>query len=101
MTAAATAKPSTAVIPAWRTAESRPSVIPDDMTGEIVYWWNKGITSNTPLPAIVVLDHGQGNLCLKIFARDGDSTLDGVKHRDDVNLKPAHKLRSGCWCERR
>ncbi|MCP4507035.1 MAG: hypothetical protein GY826_11670 [Fuerstiella sp.] len=68
--------------------------------GDIVYWFKNGITSNTPLPAIVTVDRGTDNLAITVFAPDGHWPLDGVKHKDDPNLRPAHLQRVGCWAER-
>jgi len=71
--------------------------LPKVEVGDIILWWHGGLTSNAPLPAIVVHDGGQGNLDIHVFRRHDTIRLGGVKHRDDPRLNQTQKGRSGCW----
>ena len=83
---------------ATRTKTNKASkAIPEVETGDIVLWWHGGLTTNEPLPAIVALDGGQGNLTLHVFRRTDTLIIGGVKHRDDPRLNKTQKERSGCW----
>jgi len=68
--------------------------------GDMVSYWPRGLTMNNPLPALVILDHDSFNLTLHIWAPDGQSVMQGVKHKDDPDLTDSHKQRAGCWAER-
>ena len=85
---------STAIKPKTKKA-SKP--FPSVNVGDIILWWHGGLTSNAPLPAIVVHNGGQGNLDIYVFRRHDNIRLGGVKHRDDPRLNQAQKVRSGCW----
>ncbi len=73
---------------------------PEMRSGDIVYWWRLGLTTNKPLPAMVIMNNGRGNLCLTIFTPHGPSPLEGVKHADDPALNKRQREDFGCWKER-
>jgi hypothetical protein len=68
--------------------------------GDLVSYWPRGITSNHPLPALVILDQDSKNLTLHVWAPDGQSVMQGVKHKDDPDLTTNHSQRAGCWAIR-
>ena len=69
--------------------------------GVIVFWWQRGLTGNRPLPAMVILyDVKNGMATIEVFAPDGHKTFGGVRHRDDSERTASGSERSGCWAPR-
>ena len=70
--------------------------------GDIVFWWQRGLTENRPLPAMVILyDVKIGMATIEVFAPNGHKAFGGVRHRDDPERTTAGTERSGCWAVRR
>lgn len=68
--------------------------------GDICFWWREGLTNNKPLPAMIILDHGQGNVTLFVFAPQTSFGVEGVKHREDPSLNKRQREDRGCWAVR-
>ena len=68
--------------------------------GDFVVWWNQGVVSNDPCPAIVTQVGAPGILSLTAFTPDGSLVAQGVRHKDDEGLRANHRRRSGCWAEK-
>ena len=68
--------------------------------GDTVWWWWRGIDTNDPLPAMVVLCDQRSGICtLRVFTPDGDQRVKGCRHRDDRERMDNHTFHSGYWAE--
>ena len=85
--------------PKKRAAKEDPPT-PKLAPGTIVYWYLYGDTRKAPLPAMVIMDHGQQILTLQVFAADEIMSRSGIKHKDDVRLTKVAREKFGCWGER-
>jgi hypothetical protein len=75
-------------------------VPPDIQVGDTVWWYQRGLMNNSPLPAIVVQDNGSAVLTLFIINRDGGWVYQGGRHANDPGLSDSSMTRYGCWMER-
>jgi len=68
--------------------------------GDIIYWYNRGMLTNSPCPAIILHKRGNGVLMLSVQTDVGPRVYDAVKHYASPELNRAQLDQRGCWSTR-
>lgn len=73
----------------------------DDLRiGDVVYWYNKGMLSHSPAPALILHKRGSGVLMLSVMTDVGPRVYDAVKHYGSPELNRVQLDQRGCWSTR-